>query len=401
MNKTTLHLHETLDTLIQTAQFDTLIETSKAALLDARNHDDKTTEVLALIGLAQGHTFIGKFKDALLLTDGAMDLAPQIDDSHLAVQAILTRASVHLLGTYQIHEAESDYRLALSLAHDINDQVAIIDALIGIAAALNQQAYAGRAEGFAREAFEIAREIDNSYLIAQALTGIGTSLSKANQSEKALKAFQDATSIAQTENYRILEVTLMGNIGQLLVKQGRYAQEGQQMLEKALRMATEIYSVPHQFAILFTIGRASETQGLMEQAAEHYNTMLIRAQEWQTRAYEGMAFFNLGVLAFNRKHYDDALANLEQALMIARETQNPFQEAQVEQILGLSYSMLQDWENTLDHYMAARSLYDALDNEHMVRQMMQAIVLTYLQGIVAKLLGWLGLAKKEDTPPEA
>lgn len=401
MNKTTMNLRDTLDALIQTAQFDTLIETSKAALLDARNHRDKATEALSLIGLAQGHKFMGKFKEALLLTDGALDLAHQTGDSSLAIQARLSRASIHLHGTYQSYEAEADFRSALTLAHDSNDQAATVEALIGIAAALNQQSYAMRAEGFAREAFEIAREIDDSYLITQALTTLGSILDNTNQAEKALKSFQDATTIAQTENYRILEVTLMGNIGQVLIKQGRYAEEGQQMLEKALRMAKEIYSIPHQFAILLSMGRSAETQGSLEEAAEHYNTMLIRAQEWQTRAYESIAFFNLGVLAFNRKHFDDALANLEQALMIARETKNPSQEAQTEQILGLTYSMLQDWDKTLDHYMAARTLYDALDNSHMVSQMGQAILLTYLRRIVATFLSWLGLGKKDDTPPEA
>lgn len=400
MNKTTMNLRDTLDTLIQTAQFDTLIETSKAALLDARNRHDKATETLSLIGLAQGHKFLGKFKDALLLTDGALELAPQTGDSALSTQALLTRASIHL-DTYQSYEAETDYRSALTLAHNNDDQTAIVEALIGIAAALNQQSYAARAERFAREAFEVAREIDDSYLITQALTTLGNILDKMSQTEKALKSFQDATTIAQAENYRILEVTLMGNIGQLLIKQGRYAKEGQQMLEKALRMANEIYSIPHQFAILSSMGRSAETQGLLEEATEHYDTMLIRAQEWQTRAYEGIAFFNLGLLAFSRKHFDDALANLEQALVIARETKNPSQEAQIEQILGLTYSMLQDWDKTLDHYMAARTLYNALDNSHMVNQIRQAILFIYLRRIVATVLEWLGLNEKDDTPPEA
>jgi tetratricopeptide (TPR) repeat protein len=192
----------------------------------------------------------------------------------------------------------------------------------------------------------------------------------------------------------------MAHIGQALVTQGRYADEGQQMLEKALRMAREIYSIPDQFMILFWMGRSAEIRGEAEQAGEHYNTMLIRAQEWQARPYEGIAFFNLGILAFNRHQFDDAIANLEQALMIARETKNPYQEAQIEQILGATYSRLHDWDSTLDHYMAARTLYDALDNHFMVNQMMQAILMTYLRRILAQILAWLGFGSDNDDSSE-
>jgi tetratricopeptide (TPR) repeat protein len=401
MNETILHLRETMDSLLQTAQFNILADTAKAGLLDARQRGDKAAEALALIGLAETHKFTGKFKDALLLCEGASNLARQANEPHLVIQATLTRASIHLVGTYHIYEAETDYRLALNLAHDINTSDETALALIGISAALNAQGDIGRAERFAREAFEIAREIDNSYLIANSLTVLSSVLGHANQIEKALKASQDAIMIAQAENYRLLEMILTGNIGQLLVKQGRYTQEGLQLLEKALRMAKEIHSVPDQFVILCRMGRSLEMQSKIEEAAEHYNAMLIRAQEWQTRAYEGLGFFNLGTLALNRQHYDDAIANLDQALIIARETKNPYHEAKIEEVLGVTYSKLQEWNSTLDHYMAARTLYDALDNEYMVNQMMQAILLTYFRRIMATILHWLGIGKKEatDTPP--
>lgn len=401
MNKTRKHLRETLENLLQTAQFDSLIETCKAALLDARNRKDKETEALALIGLAQGHKFSGKFKDALLLTDGAITIAQAIANQELLVQATLSRASVHLIGTYQTYEAEQDYRDALGRAYDQDDQAAVSEALAGIAAVLNHRGDVSHAEGFAVEAFRLAREIKQAYWMSNALSVLGSIFGSSRQAEKGLKAFQDAIDIAQRENYRILEVGLMANIGQLLIEQGRYAQEGQQMLEKALHMAQEISSVPDQFMILFRLGRAAEMQAIIEQAAEHYNVMLVRSQEWQTRAYEGLAFFNLGVLAYNRKHFDDALANLEQSLLIARETKNPYQEAQIEQVLAVTYSSLHHWEQALDHYMAARSLYDALDNRQMAGQMMQAILMTYLRRFFDTILKWLGLGQKDDTtPPE-
>lgn len=402
MTETTLSLRQKIETFIHKAQFDSLMGKSKAALMDARKHHDKGREALALLGLAQGQKFIGKFKDALLLTNGAINLAQELADEHLKIQALLIRASIHLVGTYQIHEAETDYREALSLAHHLNDVYAMAEAMIGIAATLNHQRLFPSAEEFILEAYRLARELNEQYLIGNALHILGSVYGNTNQIDEALKAFQNAMTIAQTENYRILELALMANIGYVLIVQGRYANEGQQMLEKALRMAREVHSIPDQFVIIFWMGRTAEMRGEMEQAGEHYNTMLIRAQEWQTRTYEGLAFFNLGILAYHRHHYDDALANLNQSLMIARETKNPYQEAQIEQLLGMTSSQLQDWDSTLDHFMAARTLYDALENQHMVNQMMQSILMTYVRRFFAKILSWLGIGGTDDTaPPEA
>lgn len=397
MNETTMHLRRTLDNLIQTAQFDTLMDTSKMALVDARKHNDKIVEALSLLGLAESHKFIGKFTEALLLTDGALNIAQVLPDEHLKAQTYLIRASIHLMGTYQIHEAETDYREALAIAHDIQDHYTVAQALAGVGAAFNQQRNLPQAEEFAREALRIANELNEPYLIVHTLNILGTIHGNSGRTDEALKVFQKAVEMAQIENFRVLEVALITNIGQVLVQQGRYSDEGQQMLEKALRMAQEISHIPEQFTILFWMGRSAEIRGDTEQAGEHYNTMLIRSQEWQTRAYEGIAFFNLGILAFNRQHYDDAVSNLDQSLMIARETKNPYQEAQIEQVLGATYSRLQDWDSTLDHYMAARTLYDALDNHQMVNQMMQAILMTYLRRFVAQVLSWLGIGKERDS----
>lgn len=395
MNETSQNLCQTIETFIQTAQFDALIDTSKLALSDARDRNDKSTEVICLLGLAEGHKFIGKFKEARLLVDGATTLATQLQDTKLIVLSLLASGRIYIATTFQADEAERDFRQALRLAHDINDQVSVADALNGISSALGQMDEVTRAQRFARKAFDVARDGSYHHGMGVALSLIGSASMKAKP-EKAMQAFEDAMAIAQQDNFRLLELRLMGYIGQLLCREERYADDGQMMLEKMLAMAKDFRSVPDEFTALYRLGRAFEQRKSLERSAQYYGMMLEQAQTWRARSYEGFAFFNLGLLAHHRKHYDDAISNLEQAIAIARETKNPYQEAQIEQVLGATCLESKDYNSALDHYMAARSLYDSLDNAYMANQLLQQMIIVYLQRLLNNVLQWIGL-RNDDT----
>lgn len=395
MNETSQKLCQTIETFIQIAQFDALIDTCKVALTDARQREDKATEIVSLIGLGQGHKFIGKFKQARVLIDGALGFAKQMSDIELTIMALTASSSLYLTGAFQSHEAERDSREALNLAVGINDNDAVAESLLGLSTAYRQMDDKIRASRYAHEGFNVARKANNRYLMSIGLMLIGD-VSFTVQPEKAMQSYEDAIEIAQQDNLRLLELGLTSSIGQLLCYEDRYAEDGQMMLEKALSMSKDFRSVPHEFTAIYRLGRALEKQGAWERAAQYYSMMLERAQEWRSRPYEGVAFFNLGILAYHRQHYDDAVANYEQALVIARETKNPFQEAQVEQAIAKSYLASSDFDRALDHYMAARTLYDALDNSLMTNLMLRNMITVYLQRLLNNILTWVGIRQSES-----
>lgn len=396
MNETGQTLRDTIDTFTQTAQFDVLIDTCKIALLDARERRDKFTEVISLVGLAQGHKYIGKFKEARILINGALNFANQIGDHELHIMALIASADIALSSSFQVHEAERDYHQALELATFIGDEHFIARIQAGLASVYLQAEDAGRAQKYARDAFETARDCSDRYVMGLSLSLLGTSVSN-NQAEKAMQAFEDAITIARQDNFSLMEAGLTGSIGQLLCRQERYVDDGQLMLEKALAMAKDFRSVPHEFTAIYRLGRMLERNNALERAAQYYSMMLERAQEWRARSYEGVSFFSLGILAYNRHHYDDAIANFEQALFIARETNNPFQEAQAEQVIASSYVNLGNLDEALGHYMAARSIYDSLDNRSMANTMLQRIVMLHIQRFFARIMRWIGFDKTDDS----
>lgn len=393
MNETSQNLCQTIETFIQTAQFDALLDTSKLALADARSRNDESTEVMSLLGLADGHKYLGKFKEARLLVNGALALANQLNDSELIIVSLLSSGDIYLRTAFQSYEAERDFREALALAHDIDNQGFVADALNGIASALEQLNDTTRAQRFALKAFDIARETGYRHGITRALSLIGSASMK-SKPEKAMQAFEDAIAIARQDNFRLLELRLLGLLGQLLSQQDRYAEDGQRMLEKMLTMAKDFHSIPDEFTAMYALGKMYEEKDSLEQSAQYYSLMLEQAQKWRSKSYEGQAFFNLGLLAYNRKHYDDAISNLDQAIVIARESKNPFQEAQIEQVLGATYLANNDYDTALDHYMAAHSTYESLDNSYMASQLLQQILIVYFQRLVRNVLKWIGL--KQD-----
>jgi tetratricopeptide (TPR) repeat protein len=388
-------LRATIANLLESAQFELLMNSCKATLAEARKAGDKSAETLALIGLSQAQKFAGKFYEARILADGALELAKMLDDDELGVLALLTSASLHLAANFQSFEAERDYRLALNMAHELGDMVLVADGLAGLASVYMQLGDTQRAGRYAREAISAAQDANYRYGIAIGLSLAG-SAAVTSQADKALQAFEDALAIAKEEGFVLVELALIGNIGQLIAEEGRYRDDGIKMLEKSMGMAKEVRSVPHEFTALYRLGRVYETKAELDEAARVYGDMLERAQSWGARSYEGVAFFNLGISAYGRQHHDDAVANFEQALGIARETKNPYQEAQIEQALGAAYSHSHDWDAALSHYMAARSLYDSLDNHAMANSLLQSILLIYVNRLWAKLLSILGFGSKEE-----
>ena len=141
--------------------------------------------------------------------------------------------------------------------------------------------------------------------------------------------------------------------------------------------------------------------GQFDIAQDYFDTMLNRAQTWKNRAYEGMTFYELGRLHLASKRYSVAIANFDHAWLISRETMNPFYEAQTEAALGYAYSLIHEYKLALERYMAARMLYDALEDDARMSDMTRAIMMTYINRFIHGVLTFLGIrSKSSDTASE-
>lgn len=392
----------TIDNFLQVGNLTEALDSCRVILKEAREQHDPQSEAMALIGLAHVHQYLGKFYEARVYADGGLKAAQALDEPELIVMALNASASVCFVGAFKADEAETDYRAALQLAHTHDNKRGIATALAGIAAVFNHAHVPQRAITYAREAFDFARDIENNVLMATTLGIMGNGFMQLGDFEKALKAFDDALELCEQHNIQLLKGYLIGSKGYLLTQDQRYFEEGLELLDHALTFTQNMRCAPHEFTILHMLGLTRMHVGQYDIAQDYYETMLSRAQTWKNRSYEGLAFYELGRLHIQGEHYDEAIANFDQAWLISRETMNPFHEAQTEAALGISYSLKHEYNPALAHYMAARTLYDALDDDARMSDMTRAIVMTYINRIIHGILRFLGLRGEpsEDTPAD-
>jgi len=192
MESSALRLRDKISELLLAAAFDQIIELCKPILAQARKSQNAQIQAIALVGLSQAYMYLGQFKEARVLADGALDFAQQSQDIETQVLALCANGALHLRSTYLYPDAESYYRDALRLAHRSGDVRGTAAALLGIAASSQSQEQQGRAVGYAREAFEIAREHDFTDVQISALSLIAADFADRGERERALQAYQDA-----------------------------------------------------------------------------------------------------------------------------------------------------------------------------------------------------------------
>lgn len=395
------NLAGTIDQLLYTAQFEKLIDACKPELFAARARDDRSTESLALYGMAAANLYLGNFQEARTLNDGALEYAQLGADKVAQARALMQSGDIHMIATYQSYEANDDYRDALRLVQEQENPALVVSILTGIANFLLSIGEHSRAQKYAREGFEIAREQDDWIGMVEALYIIGNILSAENKHEAALKALRDALAISGERGMSLYEGLLKGQIGMTYVNSYRHYSEGIDLLEEALALAQTIRCVPHEFTALYALGVARLNQGQVDVAHDYYETMLLRAQTWKSREYEGTAFFNLGTLYLVDERYEDARESYAHAASIARETKNPFYEARAEQAVALVHRLELDYDQALEHYQTARALYMSLDNELQANDMMRAIFITYIARVIDSMLRLVGLRKNAPTSSDA
>ena len=153
MNIKTTMVLTTIDNYIQLGDLAEVLNSSKAALKEAREIQDKEAEAAALVGLALSHLYLGKFYDARVYADGGLRFAQSLGLPALIITALNSSALVFFVGSFKVDEAETDYRAALQLAHKHNDKRGIATALAGLAAIFTHAHDYNRGIHYSREAF--------------------------------------------------------------------------------------------------------------------------------------------------------------------------------------------------------------------------------------------------------
>jgi len=129
-----------------------------------------------------------------------------------------------------------------------------------------------------------------------------------------------------------------------------------QKADMELQAAQQLSDATHSVLsgeVLRTEAVVQNSRGHLDEAADLFRKSLKIAREQRDSFLEATDLFNLGAMAFEMEHYDEALASLNQAVLFAQPIQaRPVLEAALGNI-GAAYYHLGDFEKALANFQHA------------------------------------------------
>ncbi len=373
-------LRQKLQELALSAQFDTLLERSKQLLRASRQENAAVTEVVALLSLAEAYRIIGKFHEARVLVDGAHDAAQGLAHPRLRADALIERGLLLLEGYFQPIEALNDFREALHIAYEHNEAAATASALLGVAHVYQALGESDRALIWAKESISTAQELPTPATTAQLWLVLADIYRVQRRLGRAQACLQHAQQLIDANGYTLL-------LGDALYQASLLQANPIAQLMEAVVMPT--LSSAQRARYLETLATLFTQEKDFESARKIARSYLEHAQTWRSKPHETVAFALLGYVNTHAGANDEAQAAYAQALALAREHKNPYQEAGIlEALAGIAFAA-GDYDETLTHLQAARSVYLALDYDRKARLLLGRLLLTHVARFVQKLIAFV------------
>ena len=272
----------------------------------------------ALVGVGDQQVIMAQFEDAFAAHSKALTLARKINYS--AGRAMALRGlgqTFSFIG--RAEEAVSNLKKALSIFQQLEDIEEITRTwnLLGITHA--QQGEVDKAI----EAFSVglknARWV-GEMAVASFLSNLGEMYQDLYSFEEAILYHREGLEIAEKAQLRSMELDLCRNLGIDLCYLGQY-EEGYTYLKRALALSRVTGMLDLQLQTLYSIGQYEATYGDVELAHKYGRQLLILAEEINARGHLARARYLMGCCAQKQNQIQEAQLLWQQALFMAHETQ--------------------------------------------------------------------------------
>lgn len=382
---------------VASGEFARVTEVCKQTLMLAREQDSNAVEIASLLGLATSHRYTGKFYEADVFLDGALEMATIHDMTELMAEAIWEDAATKMDAGSRDHEAVDDFKIALKLAHEADYRYGIAKSLYGLSWAYTSIGWHDKALRYAREALEQAQALEHRILQCQCLLMLGAALLGQGDTEKALQTLRHAARIALDGTYYGLEGLAQIGLGHAYARSQRHQTLAYDCYERALQIAQETAWVRLEFATIHSLGTLSQAIGEYETAAAYFSDMLQIAEEIGNPIYEAGGAMSMGKLAIAQEDYEAALQHFTHVLSLSREHLHPVIEASAQEWLAMLHSSLHDYAQALGYLRQARNVYVSLEDGVAARRVTLNLVWTTFALIYDRVLRFVGLRNEDQT----
>jgi predicted ATPase/class 3 adenylate cyclase/Tfp pilus assembly protein PilF len=233
-------------------------------------------------------------------------------------------AAACFLAAWAILEAQGPFALAAMLGR----QVAALDALgphararvqIAAASALHAGGEIAGANAMLLPAVALARQSQDRRALAMALRVLGIANFRRSETREAHEHFAAAQALFEALGNRMQLGTLLGNVANLQMEQGRMA-EARTTFEAALALHREVGNRAAEGVTLGNLGTLHYELGSMAEARAAYDAALAIHREAGNLSQEAVTLYNLGILVSREGALQEAEAHYRAALRIHRET---------------------------------------------------------------------------------
>lgn len=393
MSTKTDSLRTDIAELLKSGSFHEVVDRCHVELTMARREQRYSTEIIALLGLAQAQCSLGHFDFARDYSNEAIELAQQIRSSGLMVDGLLARARVSREGYLQTMEAYEDYRSAVDLTYEAGDMRRYARSLLGLGEIASKP---GDARKHAWKVIDIARELKDASLEARAVLMLSNSFIRAGQYSKANDGLLIALQKAKSVRDRLLESIIIGQQGLVLAQDSESFERGLQQQLTSLEVARGMEAIFHEFMRLYTLAMTMLAARDFDEARSYFDQMLALSQDVAHKPYEMYTLGMLGQWQEARGEFDSAISYFGRAVEGAREARNPAYEARYLYAAGAVYQSQWDFASARRHFNEARAIYKSLGDGRNATRVSASIVYSYLLAFASRIMRLIGMGR--DAP---
>ncbi len=282
----------------------------KEALDIRRNISDKGGIALSLLNLGAYYNNHGKYDDALKSLNEALNGFRDLGDPSNQAKCLNNiGTSEHGLGNYQA--ALTYYQQSYDIREKLKQSDGIAESLHNLADTNVKLGQYDVAITQYLKGIDNARAAGDQEQVALESTSLGELFATQGQYSRALKSYEDAVKGFQAANDRTyLMVAALAGYGNVLSMVGR-TEEGQQKLQEAVNLATEVKSDNYLAVALNWLGDSYMYAGNFADARQQYDKAAAVAARAKDREQAAVSRFGLARLDVMQGHGAAAIPALQ------------------------------------------------------------------------------------------
>ncbi len=334
------------------------------ALKIAKQINDQAGISTYLMGIGIANKTLGNMEESNKAYDKALQIATALKDqpqqSKLLYNISLNRSS---MGQYP--EAVENLQKMIDMASKADEKPMLLKGYSSMATIYQRQGNSVQALESYLSALEISEQLDKKQSIVHILINIAGVQSDLNENKTALETLHQAQQLAKEMGDSAMISNCLTNIGNVYKKMKH--PEALQHLQAALRMVGE-NNISQRINLLMNIGSVYAEKKQFDKAEKNLNEALKLAQQARVKYASSEVLQLLGNLYYTQKDYKHAIECAKSSLEISSEINYLEVKKDNYKLLSDIYAATGNYKEAYQSHALHKQLNDSVFNDKNIRK---------------------------------